>query len=132
MKDRDYICPCARHEHDIAETGHCLCSLFVSDDYVPDPEDAAELAPASVPAGHWPRIVVNGASWCRDTRRTRRQLHRHNVPYAYVDVDGDPAAAQRVMRLNGGYLSTPTLEIDGRIVTEPTDEELAEMLGLEE
>ena len=35
MEDRKFICPCYRHERDIAETGHCLCHLFVSDDYQP-------------------------------------------------------------------------------------------------
>ena len=34
------------------------------------------------------------------------------------------------MDWNEGRLSTPTLEIEGRIVTEPSDEELAEILGL--
>jgi hypothetical protein len=49
-----------------------------------------------------------------------------------IDVEEDPAAAERVMGWNGGYLSTPTLDIEGNIVTEPSDEELAEILGLSE
>ena len=40
MSDRKYICPCYRHERDIAEMGHCICHLFVDDDYVP-PEDGS-------------------------------------------------------------------------------------------
>jgi hypothetical protein len=47
-------------------------------------------------------------------------------------VDHDPQAAQKVKEWNRGYLSTPTLDIEGRIVTEPSDEELAEILGLVE
>jgi hypothetical protein len=34
------------------------------------------------------------------------------------------------MDWNQGRLSTPTLEIEGRIVTEPSDEEMAEILEL--
>lgn len=30
-----------------------------------------------------------------------------------------------------GYLSTPTLDIERHIVTEPSDEELAKLLGIE-
>lgn len=30
VKDRDIICPCAYAEADIAEHGHCFCSLFLS------------------------------------------------------------------------------------------------------
>jgi len=47
-----------------------------------------------------------------------------------MDVDNDPQAAEKVREWNRGHLSTPTLDIEGRIVTEPSDEELAELLGL--
>ncbi len=80
--------------------------------------------------GPWPRIEVYGAYWCRDTIRTRRYLNHHGVPYALLDVDQDPEAARKVMEWNGGNLSTPTLDIEGRIVTEPSNEELAEILGI--
>jgi len=46
-------------------------------------------------------------------------------------VDKDPQAAQKVREWNKGFLSTPTLDIEGRIVTEPSDEELAKILGIE-
>jgi glutaredoxin len=62
--------------------------------------------------------------------RTRRFLVRHAVPYAFIDVDSDADAEQQVKRWNRGLLSTPTLDIDGQIVTEPSDEELAQVLGL--
>jgi glutaredoxin len=62
--------------------------------------------------------------------RTRGFLNRHGIPYTLIDVEEDRGAAQRVLDWNGGYLATPTLDIEGRIVTEPSDEELAELLGL--
>ena len=62
--------------------------------------------------------------------RTRAFLNRHGVPYTLVDVEEDLETAQRVMDWNKGYLSTPTLDIEGRIITEPSDEALAELLGL--
>jgi mycoredoxin len=79
----------------------------------------------------WSPIVVYGTYWCTDTIRTRRFLNRHGVPYTLIDVDRDPQAARKVKEWNRGYLSTPTLDIGGRIVTEPSDEELAEILGIE-
>ena len=39
-------------------------------------------------------------------------------------------AAQKVKGWNRGYLSTPTLDIEGHIVIEPSDEELAGLLGI--
>ena len=127
MEDRKYICPCDRHKTDIAETGHCICHLFVSDDYEPEPM-AIPLIRDEDGAGR--SIVVYGASWCTDTIGTVGFLNRSGIPYTYVDVDRDPEAAAKVERLNRGHLSTPTLDIEGQIVTEPSDEQLAEVLGL--
>ena len=124
MQDRKFICPCERHERDIAETGHCLCALFVDDSYEPP-----RLAISTMlNDGSWPEIVVYGARWCGDTIRAVSWLNRHGVPYRWVDVEEDKAAAQQVMAWNRGYRSTPTLDIGGRIVVEPSDSELATIL----
>jgi mycoredoxin len=112
VEDRKFICPCYRHKDDIAATGHCICHLFVSSDY------------------QRPEIVVYGASWCKDTQRSRKYLNRVGVPYTLVDVDQNPEAARQVKARNRGYLSTPTIDIDGQILIEPSDEELAEILGI--
>jgi mycoredoxin len=74
--------------------------------------------------------MVYGTYWCQDTTRVRTFLNDHGVPYTLVDIETDADAAQRVKDWNKGFLSTPTLDIDGRIVTEPSDEELAEVLGM--
>jgi len=130
VQDRKVICPCYRHAEDIAADGHCICHLFVDDTYLP-PQPVSE-SPDPGPGHQWPQIVVYGASWCRDTIRTRRFLNRHGVPYSVVDVDRDPGAADQVRSWNRGYLSTPTLDVGGRIVTEPSDEKLAALLGISE
>jgi hypothetical protein len=52
------------------------------------------------------------------------------VPYTLVDVDQDQEGAERVREWNQGYLSTPTLDIEGRIVREPSNDELEEILGI--
>ena len=111
MEDRKFICPCYRHPEDIARDGHCICHLFVNDSYVPP--EAVDDAPEPSGESGWPEIAVYGASWCRDTMRTRRFLNHHGVPYSMHDVDRDPRAADQVRRWNRGYMSTPTLEIDG-------------------
>jgi glutaredoxin len=125
--DRKVICPCERHERDVAEMGHCICHLFVDEDYLPEeienPPERGEDSP-------WPEIVVYGAYWCRDTVRTFNLLNCAGVPYTIVDVDSDTEGADKVMGWNAGKLSTPTLDIEGRIVHVPSDEELAAILGL--
>ncbi len=127
MEDRKFICPCYRHEQDIAETNHCLCHLFVNDAYQ---AAKVESPPVREEGSAWPHIVVYGTHWCQDTVRTRGFLNRRGIPYTLIDVEEDRDAAQRVLDWNRGYLSTPTLDIEGRIVTEPSDEEMAELLGL--
>jgi glutaredoxin len=127
VEDRKFVCPCYRHEQDIAETGHCICHLFVSEAYEPVELESPPILEEGSP---WPRIVVYGAFWCGDTLRVRQFLNRYGVPYTYVDVEYDPQGAQKVQDWNRGYLSTPTLDIDGGIFTEPSDEDLAEILGL--
>jgi glutaredoxin len=128
VEDRKFICPCYRHKRDIAETGHCICGLFVSEDYKPEPIGEPPVREEGSP---WPEIVVYGAYWCTDTMRTRRFLNRHGIPYTMADVDTDDEAFERVMGWNNDRLSTPTVEIGGRIFTEPSDEELAKILGIE-
>jgi mycoredoxin len=128
VEDRKFICPCYRHEQDIAKTGHCICHLYVSSDYRPPKVGAPAIREEGSP---WPHIVVYGAYWCGDTMRTRRFLNRHSVPYTVRDVDQDPEAAEKVREWNRGQLSTPTLDIEGRIVTEPSDKELEKILNIE-
>ena len=127
MQDRKFVCPCYRHEQDIAATGHCICHLFVNDDY--EPLDMG-VTPTAEEGNPWPYVILYGASWCTDSLRTRAFLNREGIPYTFVDVDNDPQAAEKVRRWNAGRLSTPTLDIEGRIASVPSDEQLGEILYL--
>jgi mycoredoxin len=69
-------------------------------------------------------IKVSGADWCEDTQRTRARLDELKVPYRYINVDHDPAAKEWVKAQNHGKQKTPTVDIDGKILIEPTNPEL--------
>jgi glutaredoxin len=127
VSDRKFICPCYRHERDIAETGHCICHLFVDDDYVPPEFPSPPVREENSP---WPYITVYGARWCKDTLRTVKYLADKDIPYTFVDIDHSLEGAAQVQGWNEGRLSTPTLDIEGRIVHVPSDEELGEILGI--
>jgi glutaredoxin len=72
-----------------------------------------------------------GASWCPDSRRSERFLREHEIPFEYVDVDQDEAAAQLVRDLNRGRRSVPTIVFpDGSVLSEPSNPVLAQKLGL--
>jgi mycoredoxin len=55
------------------------------------------------------KLVVYGADWCADTKRTRHQLESLGVPYEYVNVEQDDAAGRQVQEWNGGRRITPTV-----------------------
>jgi glutaredoxin len=108
--------------------GHCICHLFVDDDYVP-PE--IPVSPERGEDSPWPAITIYGAYWCKDTLRTLTFLQDEGVPFDFVDIDHDLGGARKVKDWNKGRLSTPTLDIEGSIVHVPSNEELANILGME-
>jgi len=73
-------------------------------------------------------IKVYGADWCDDTQRTRQHLDSLGVPYDYINVEQDEAAQFWVKRQNDGKQKTPTLDMNGKILIEPTNPELDEAL----
>ena len=56
-------------------------------------------------------IIVYGADWCEDTRRSLRHLRRLGVSHRYVNIDEDLEALYRAMALNGGTRRTPTIDL---------------------
>ena len=69
-------------------------------------------------------VKVYGADWCEDTRATREVLDRLGVAYKYIDVDGNEEAAAWVREQNEGKERKPTLDINGQILSVPTEHEL--------
>jgi mycoredoxin len=75
-------------------------------------------------------ITVYATSWCGDCRLAKRVLDEEGTQYAWVDIDFDPEAAALVQELNGGYRTVPTILFpDGRVLVEPTREELQQALA---
>ena len=76
-------------------------------------------------------LKVYGAPWCPDCRRSKRFLGEMRVPYDWIDIDQDPAAAQVVREKNNGKQTIPTIIFeDGSFLVEPGNDELARKLGL--
>ena len=74
-------------------------------------------------------VTVYATAWCGDCHRTKAFLDRNGVKYRWIDVDDDPSAMQKVVEINGGYRSVPTLVFpDGSTLTEPSNRELQEKL----
>jgi len=70
-------------------------------------------------------------TWCPDCRRSKQFLDQHGILYTSIDIDKDAQAARKVLDINGGMRSVPTIIFqDGTVLVEPTNRELAEKLGL--
>jgi thioredoxin reductase (NADPH) len=77
-------------------------------------------------------ISVYGASWCPDCRRAKRFLGDQRVPFEWHDIDVDPDGVKIVQERNNGNNVIPTIIFpDGSHLAEPSNEELAEKIGLE-
>lgn len=75
------------------------------------------------------KIVVYGNMLCPMVPPVRSLLERAGAPYDYVDISLDRAARQRVVEINHGNASVPTLVFpDGGTLTEPKLSELTAKL----
>ncbi len=78
-----------------------------------------------------PDIVVYGAFWCPDCRRSKQFLGEHQIPYEWVNIEEDADAERRVIEMNDGKRIIPTILFDdGSRLVEPSNAELAAKLGL--
>ena len=70
-------------------------------------------------------ILLSGSDLCPDVPYVRGVLDRAGVPYHYISISHDKAAKEKVVQINRGNASVPTLVFpDGSTLTEPKDSEL--------
>ena len=77
-------------------------------------------------------IQIYGASWCPDCRRAKKFLSDQRIGYEWFDIETDPSLVSIVQERNNGNDIIPTIIFpDGSHLAEPTNEELAEKLGIQ-
>ncbi len=77
-------------------------------------------------------VVVYVTQWCGSALAASRFLEEHGIAYREIDIDEDEEAAERVMALNRGYRSVPTIVIDGaQVLSEPSLAQIAEAFGIQ-
>jgi thioredoxin reductase (NADPH) len=76
-------------------------------------------------------ITVYGASWCPDCRRAKQFLASHRVAYEWIDLEEFPEKTTEVEARNDGKRIIPTIVFpDGSFLAEPSNDELADRIGL--
>ncbi|HUY61080.1 MAG TPA: FAD-dependent oxidoreductase [Candidatus Dormibacteraeota bacterium] len=77
------------------------------------------------------RLTVYGAPWCPDCRRAKQFLSEHRVDYRWVNIDEDADGLRTVEEIQKGGRTIPTIVFpDQTVLLEPTNEALAQKLGL--
>ncbi|WP_125777222.1 glutaredoxin family protein [Antribacter gilvus] len=88
------------------------------------PRDLAGPALADRPE----RLMMYGAKWCRDCRRSKAVLDVRRVDYEYVDLEIEPHRADEAQAISG-RTNIPVLVFpDGAHLVEPTNAELCSKL----
>ena len=76
-------------------------------------------------------ITVYGASWCPDCRRAKQFLASHRIAYEWIDLEEFPEKTAEVEARNDGKRIIPTIVFpDGTFLAEPSNDELADRIGL--
>jgi thioredoxin reductase (NADPH) len=77
-------------------------------------------------------VIVYGTSWCPDCDRVKRFLLERDTDFRYVDIDGDEAAAEEMIRLAGGKRIIPVVRIGDEALVNPDNMTLGEHLGMDD
>ena len=79
-------------------------------------------------------ITMYGADWCGDCRRAKKFFADNKIEFEWVDLELDENekyVKSEVLRRNNGKQSIPVIVFDDDShLTEPTNAQLAEKLGL--
>lgn len=76
---------------------------------------------SSSDAGAVHPVTMYSTTWCGYCRRLKSAMEREGIAYVEVDIEDDPAAAELVMKVNGGFQTVPTLVFpNGSALTNPS------------
>lgn len=81
------------------------------------------------------RIILYGADWCPDCRKSKAFLTDNNINYQYVEIDKEENewAIPMIKKINNGKRKIPTIIInDDVVLVEPENEELRQALKIDE
>ncbi|HEU0192523.1 MAG TPA: mycoredoxin [Mycobacterium sp.] len=75
-------------------------------------------------------LTVFTTPWCGYCHQLKTVLKKFEIPYAEVNIEQDPKAAEFVGSVNGGNRTVPTVRFaDGSTLTNPTGREVKTKLA---
>ena len=77
------------------------------------------------------KIIMYTSDTCTHSWAVERFMEKHEIPVQLINISRSPEARQKVMELNRGYASVPTLLFpDGSQLTEPSFGQLKAKLNI--
>ncbi len=67
-------------------------------------------------------------TWCGICVHTKRYLKSKNVEFEEIDIEEHPEFGERIEQATGGFRTVPTVEIDGKLMVNPSRREIDEAL----
>ena len=74
-------------------------------------------------------VTMYSTEWCGHCRRLKRQLEGAGISYREVDVDAERRYGDQIVEATGGYRVVPTVEVEGRLLVNPTVDEVQAALA---
>lgn len=75
-------------------------------------------------------LTMYTTTWCGYCVRLKKALQAEGISWTEVDIERDPAAADFVMKVNGGNQTVPTVKFpDGSALTNPSIKDVKAKLG---
>ena len=78
------------------------------------------------------QIKIYSTVWCPDCKRAKKFFAENRISYTNIDIERDATALALVEKINNGMRIIPTIVFpDGSILSEPSNAQLAEKMGLQ-
>jgi len=81
----------------------------------------------------YPNILMYSRNYCSDCIRSKAFLDNNEIPYTEINILEDTDAQDKVIQINNGRATVPTIIInnddDKVILSEPSDAELAQAIS---
>lgn len=76
-----------------------------------------------------PEVKLYTTTWCGVCVHTKRYLNSKNILFEEIDIEEQPEFGDLIERETGGYRTVPTLDVDGRLIVNPSRQEIDEALA---
>ena len=74
-------------------------------------------------------VTMYTTTWCGYCRRLARQMTEAGIAFESVDIDVQRQFGERIEAATGGNRTVPTIEVDGRLLVNPSIVEVTAAAG---